>query len=162
MEKEAIKAALTEAAEMVTGLPQHLQEKAFELAVGFLAADVIPASKGAQKTKSLQPARVSHHGDSERPAVSDLLKVCKRNPDKYVVFLHDLEDKGEAATQVTLLGEFKDYKQDKPGNVSRDLQNLSADDWAKPVSKERGAPYELRDKGRKRYAELVASLRNEQ
>src|SRR5581483_7093397 len=146
MEKEEIKTVLSEASKIAAELPQHLQEKAFELAVGFLVRPLAPAGKEARKTHPSQHVHATHHGDHERPDVSDLLKVCKTNLDKYVVFLHDLEDKGETAASDALLGEFKEYLQDKPGNVPRDLKKLSSDDWAKPASKERGAPYELRDK----------------
>jgi hypothetical protein len=161
VEKQALKSVLKEASEIVAELPEHLQEKAFALAVDFLV-DAIPAD-----TKSWHEPHKPRHGEArlhasgEHDAVSDFLKVGKSNSDKYIIFLHDLEHRGEAATPNALLSEFKSYKQDKPGNVHRDLQNLSAADLAKPASKERGAPWELRGKGRKRYAELAALLQDE-
>lgn len=162
MNKETIKQAFADANELADGLPQHLQEKAFELAVGILVAGIPAAPKTAVKHEPAHtPQRKHAQTDVEHPAVSDLLKVCGRNPDKFVVFLHELEERGESATPDALTQLFKDYKQDPPGNMPRDLKGLAAKDYAKQSGKEYGTPWELRSKGRQRYQQLIAALNGE-
>jgi hypothetical protein len=160
MDKEAIKEVFAEANELADGVPQHLQVKAFEIAVGILVGGVPQPPKYVEKREPAHTPLHEHEG-GEQPAVSDLLKVCKQNPDKYVVFLHDLESRGETATLDVLAQLFKDYRQDPPADMLRDLKNLSAKDWAKQSSRGAGAPWELRSKGRQRYQELVAKVHAE-
>lgn len=157
MDKEDIKSVFRDAAEAADGLPQHLQESAFEIAASVLIGGIGTLAKHTDKGGGAH-GRKHVDGADDHPAVSDLLKGCKSNADKYVVFLHDLEERGESATPSALAQAFKDYKQDPPGNMPRDLKGLAANDWAKQPTRGYGEPWELRSKGRKRYEELVAAL----
>lgn len=157
MDKESIRIAFEQAHELASGLPQHLQVKAFELAVGILLKDTTRQDgSGAHKPASAHPSPHAR-GHDDRPAVSDLLKLCKDNLDRLIVFMHDAEDKGEEIGPDTLMSRFATYKQDRPKNIYRDLGKLAARDWAEPHGKERGSPWILKSKGRKRYEELAAA-----
>lgn len=150
MEKQALKAVLDDASQIVAELPQHLQEKAFELAAKYLAGDVALHQNGSGK----QPAPKVHRADAEHdgPEVSDLLKVVKQNPDRYVIFLNDIEAKGESATTSVIEQRFASYRQDRPKKIARDLQNLAANDWAEVNA----GVWTLKRKGRQRHDELIA------
>ena len=92
MEKKEIKDALAEASDIVGELPQHLQEKAFELAVALILGGASPNSKA--RLTAREQALGSTLDDSRndgQPNVSDLLKLSKRNSDRYIIFMHDLE-----------------------------------------------------------------------
>ncbi len=157
MEKAAVKAVLTEASEIISDLPQHLQEKAFEFAVGALVG--VPTSAkpaAAHQASHTRTQRHTHDGDA--PDVSDLLKNCKRNPDRYIIFMHDLEVKNEPATSPAIEERFAAYKEDRPKKITRDLSNMAADDLVEANSKARGAAWSLKRKGRERYKELVQEL----
>jgi hypothetical protein len=160
MEKQRVKDVLEQAADSVVDLPKHLQEKALELAVGLLSGRAPSAPTPAPTPASGRERHAHDHRDGhgrDHPSVSDLLKHCKRNPDRYVVFFHELENRNEEATLDVLEGIFPTYKQDKPGNIVRDLANMQASDIIAKTSKEYGAPWTLKRKGRDRYVEIVAA-----
>lgn len=157
MDKETIRVAFEEANELSSGLPQHLQATAFELAVGFLLRGA-PSHVGTPAPKVPVPPSVPQRSHSDRPAVSDLLKVCKDNLDRIVVFMHDAEEKGDEINPDSLMSRFATYKQDRPKNIHRDLAKLPARDWAEQHGKERGSPWILKRKGRERYEELVRAI----
>ena len=160
MEKQDIKNAFTEASEIVADLPEHLQEKAFELAVGLLVGEPTGAKvTGAHASDGKSHAHPQRHThDDASPDVSDLLKLCKRNPDRYIIFMHELEVKNEDATPDTIGDLFDAYKEDRPKQIARDLGNLAADDLVEATSKTRGSAWKLKRKGRDRYKELVQKL----
>src|SRR5579872_357943 len=158
MDKEQVKYALKEASEVVGDLPEHLQKKAFELAVQMLTGSVTtkPAPKEALHATHRQPRM---HVDSGEPEVSDLLNQCKRNPDRYVIFFHDMEARGEKINNDSLLAIFGRYQQDSPKNVNRDLRNLVAKDWIERSGKDDDSSWILKRKGRTRYTEIIAKAK---
>jgi hypothetical protein len=157
MDKETIRVAFEEANELSSGLPQHLQAPAFELAVGLLLSG-IPSNAGTPAPKVPVPPFAPQRSHRDGPAVSDLLKVCKDNLDRIVVFMHDCEEKGDEITPDSLMLRFATYKQDRPKNIYRDLAKLPARDWAEQHGKERGSPWILKRKGRERFEELVLAV----
>lgn len=158
MDKQSLKSTLREASDVVAELPKHLQEKAFELAVGFLVGVVPADTKALEKVPKALPGQhqLQHKANGEHADISDLLKHCTRNPDRYVIFLHDMEARGEEANNESLLTIFKRYKQDRPQNVNRDLQELVAKDLIQRSGKDSNSPWTLKRKGRARHVELTA------
>src|ERR1700694_5838751 len=102
MDKDRLVEIFGDANDAVATLPQRLQEKGFELAVNLLAggsplprAAVTPALPAPIGYQARAVATAATDGV---PDVSDLLKVCRQNPERYVVFLKDAEDRSEPAT----------------------------------------------------------------
>jgi hypothetical protein len=155
MDKNRLVEIFEEANEAVVSLPEHLQSKAFELAVNLLTGG---AARGATPGQLRRPPVVRPTTAGESPDVSDLLRVCKRNPDRYVVFLKDAEDRDEPATVEVLRQAFRTYKQDVPRLPNRDLDELVAKGL---VEKDRTAnplTFLLKAKGRAHYDKLVAAI----
>lgn len=157
MEPEAVEEILTQAGKAVAGLPEHLQGEAFKLAVTLLSGQSAPSGP----SPSPQPERLRSPGlieDGALADVSDLLRVSKRNPDRYLVFMQHLEAKGEDATSVALAEQFRVYRQDMPKLPARDLGDMVAKGLIEQVGKGRGAPFLLKRKGRERLAQLAATI----
>lgn len=95
--------------------------------------------------------------DHEGPDTADLLRACKRNPDRYLVFMAELERKGEVASTASLLECFRTYRQDMPKLPARDLGDLVAKGSIEQVGKGRDAAFVLKRKGRERLAELATA-----
>lgn len=152
----------TKASAAVAGLPEHLQVKAFEMAVTMMSgAAPIAAPRGALEplanaALSRPPAR-EPVPVADEPDVVDLLKVCKRNPDRYVVFMQELENKGEPVTSASLMQAFKRFKQDIPKLPSRDLDELVAKNWVDRDKSTYPHVFTLKKKGRDRLLELAVS-----
>ena len=152
MNKQSIKEILEEAAGIADSLPSSFKVKGFELAAAMLAGDHAGISNG----KSPQPIerRADKSGEDTHVDVSDLLKACGENPDRYVAFMHELDRKGEEATKASLDALFLRYQEDRPKNISRDLNKLASWDWIEERGG-KGSPWILKRKGRERYDELV-------
>jgi hypothetical protein len=158
VKKQDLQALLKDASELALELPTHLQEKGFEIAVGLLGGNAHARNAGSQGTTGNQSSVDQTATNGEPPALSDLLKICKNNHDRLVVFLRDLEAKGQEATVGGILGLFLTYQQDRPKNVQRDLRDMTAKDWVEQLAKERGSPWLLMRKGRERHDELTKQL----
>lgn len=148
------------AAKAVEGLPEHLQGKAFELAVAMLSG----ANQGGETlARPAAPVRgatrhVGRDDDAEGPDVADLLRASKRNPDRYLAFMADLDAKGEPATTATLIDCFRTYRQDIPKLPARDLGDMVAKGWIEQVGKGRDASFALKRKGRDRLDQLAGHV----
>ena len=158
MNKQSLKSTLTEASDVVAELPKHLQEKAFELAVGFLVGGIPPDTMNPAKPQTglRHQQQRQDKANGEHADISDLLEHCTRNPDRYVTFFHDMEARNEEANNENLLSIFKRYRQDRPQNISRDLRDLVAKDWIERSGEESNPSWMLKRKGRARYTELSA------
>jgi hypothetical protein len=158
MDGEAVKQVLVEAGKAVEELPDHLQVKAFELAVGMLLGEGQPAREPSRAAPAARVATPSTlRDDHEGPDAADLLRACKRNPDRYLVFMSKLEHKGEVATTASLLECFRTYRQDMPKLPARDLGDLVAKGLIEQLGKGRDAAFVLKRKGRERLAELATA-----
>jgi hypothetical protein len=162
MEPSKVEEILKQAAEAVEGLPTALQAKAFELAVTMLTGQVqpllarVPPGPSTNRPNAQNIATIR---DRELQEVSDLLPLCKRNPDRYLVFLRDLEAAaGEPPSTSAISERFKKYKQDTPKLPTRDLADMVAKGLIEQVGKGRDATFVLKRKGRERLAELDAAL----
>lgn len=160
MEKDRLAEIFGEAKEAVATLPNHLQEKAFELAVYFLAGSSPPR---AAAISGFPPAgrdqrSISAAVPSGIPDVSDLLKVCRQNPERYVVFLKEAEDRGEPATVDSLRQAFRTYRQDVPKLPNRDLDKLVANGWVEKLRNTSPLTFALKSKGRQQIDRLVAAV----
>jgi hypothetical protein len=155
MDAVKIEEILKQASRAVEGLPEHLQSKAFEVTVAMLVGDVNqlpsppsrPAADGARGTPAPLP-------DGESPDVPDLMRVCRGNPDRYLVFLRDIELTREQGDSANIIERFRKYKQDAPKLPSRDLGNMVAKGLTEQVGKGRDATFLLKRKGRERLAQL--------
>lgn len=72
--------------------------------------------------------------------------------------MHDLETKNVEATPSAVGGCFDTYKEDRPKRITRDLENLGAEDLIEQTSGASGAAWKLKRKGRDRYRELVRKV----
>lgn len=161
MGPEEVKEVLMKAGKAVEGLPEHLQPTAFELAVSMLSG-VGQAASSQPRSGAPAAYAASRHaplgGEADAPEIADLLRVCKRNPDRYVAFMADLERKSEVATTASLVECFRIYRQDLPKLPARDLGDLVAKGWIELVGKGRDASFVLKRKGRERLKELAALI----
>lgn len=160
MNQKEVVDLFTKASESVADLPEHLQVKAFEMAVAMMTTGQPPPARGpAAATGAVAPiARPApREAAPGEPDVVDLLKVCKRNPDRYVVFMQELENQNEAATSASLVQAFKTYKQDIPKLPSRDIDELVAKNWVDRDKTVFPHLFTLKQKGRARLAELAAA-----
>lgn len=160
MEPDTVQEILAKASKAVEDLPEHLQGRAFELAVGMLTEGLrqIPADY----TRPADPVRrpSSMHG-SDAPDVSDLLRACRRNPDRYLTFIQELETKGEDATPASIVDRFRTYRQDVPKLPGRDLGDMVANGLLEQSGKGRDATFVLKRKGRERISQLTAAVATE-
>ncbi len=158
MDKDRLVEIFGDANEAIATLPQHLQEKGFELAVNLLAGD---SSLPRVAVTPALPAPVSYQARAVAtdgvPDVSDLLKVCRQNPERYAVFLKDAEDRGEPATVENLRQAFRTYRQDVPKLPNRDLDKLVANGWVEKVRNTSPLTFILKLKGRQQLERLIAA-----
>jgi hypothetical protein len=159
VESDSVEEILKKAGKAVESLPEHLQGKAFELAVSMLTEGVAP-SRGAPSAS--RPSESVRHPsaayDTDLPDVSDMLRACKRNPDRYLVFIQELEAKGLDATTASMTECFRTYRQDTPKLPARDLAEMVAKGLIEQLGKGREATFALKRKGRERIAQLAAAV----
>ncbi len=160
MHPNSVREILKKAGEAVADLPDHLQSKAFELAVSMLKGETpsVPALESEHPGTGEGGRRAGAALSNEVPDVSDVLGACKRNPDRYLVFLRDIESAGAQADTPSLGERFRKYKQDLPKLPSRDLGEMVAKGLIEQVGRGRDATFVLKRKGRERLAELDAAI----
>ncbi len=161
MDADRVEKILGEASRAVAELPEHLQAKAFELAVSMLSSqgqDPPTRLIGARETEVHPPGASL---DGVPPDVSDVLRVCKRNPDRYLVFLRELELSGQPANTVAIVDLFKKFRQDVPKLPTRDLGDLVAGGLVEQEGRGRDASFVLKRKGRERLTQLDAGINAE-
>lgn len=166
MDKDRVIEIFTDAREAAAGLPDNLQAKGFELAVSLLAG----GSGQSQRPGSKSQAAIGGEGGplmlpapprAAIPDVSDLLKVCRQNPERYVVFLKDAEDRNEPGTVENLRQAFRTYRQDVPKLPNRDLDKLVANGWVEKLRNVSPLTFILKAKGRQVLDRLVAAVTSE-
>ena len=156
VDADVVEEVLKKAGKAVADLPEHLQAKAFELAVSMLSGTAAAAPPGPRTEATRRPATPLAEG--EAPDVPDLLRACKRNPDRYLVFMHDMESRGEDVTTGALVDRFRMYKQDVPKLPARDLADMVAKGLVEQLGKGRDARFTLKRKSRERVAQLAAGV----
>lgn len=159
MNSDSVEEILKKAGKAVAGLPEHLQSKAFELAVDMLTAEAgQPFGRAGRPDVGAAIARVPSVGnDGEGPDVADLLRASKRNPDRYLVFAQELEKRNEVCTTGAFSELFRTYRQDMPKLPARDLGDMVAKGLLEQIGKGRDATFALKRKGRERLAQLFAA-----
>lgn len=160
MDQSEVEKVLLEAARAVESLPEPLKARGFELAVNMLTGDASSRSVAQRPSGVVRPMppdspRMTVEGETE---ISDLLPVCKRNPDRYLVFMRDIEASGDACSSSALVERFRKYKQDVPKLPSRDLADMIARGLVEQIGRGRDATFLLKRKGRERLAQLDAAV----
>src|SRR5438270_11999525 len=122
MDRKNIEDVLKQASKAVEGLPENLQGEAFKMAVALLTgqSSQLPGPSASRNSEKVPHAAAG----AELPDVADLLRVSRRNPDRYLVFMQELEFKGQEATSASLTEQFRIYRQDMPKLPARDLGDM--------------------------------------
>lgn len=161
MESNKVEEILRQASAAVASLPESLQGKAFELAVSMLTGEIAqqptPSPGKPPRASDVSRQAAANASEGELPDVSDLLRVCKRNPDRYLIFLRDAEVAEEQIDTSAVTERFRKYKQDTPKLPTRDLSEMVAKGLIEQIGKGRDATFALKRKGRERLAQLDAS-----